>query len=318
MAKRTRRRNKRYSQKRNSNKRRVSKRRQRVSRRVYKKTYKRKNMRGGFTFASVALKTLSEQQTRNINSIPALEGYTIETEIIHDTGGMGEGRQRTAEGARDLLMCNHVKLNGGKRIGFTNTYYSTDNDEKPQPGHIVYSYLDGHHPIGYLGSPDTELSPEAIKRNRVFYELILNTFGFGRKGETNLDHLLRFCDTILADDTIILSDCRYWGSYSGIPGIKQENLSAEDAEGDISMESPRIKIYNPEKYEYPTIDLLSRFISDMEKNEYDELRGKMPRIGGFVFGIRKLCNEYIKRFRSEIEELRMNEEFGMVHERTRA
>jgi hypothetical protein len=43
MAKRTKRRNKRYSQKRNSKKRRVSKRRQRVS----KKTYKRKNMRGG-------------------------------------------------------------------------------------------------------------------------------------------------------------------------------------------------------------------------------------------------------------------------------
>ena len=41
MAKRTRRRNKRYSHKRNSNKRRVSK------RRVSKKTYKRKNMRGG-------------------------------------------------------------------------------------------------------------------------------------------------------------------------------------------------------------------------------------------------------------------------------
>lgn len=46
MAKRTRRRNKRYSQKRNSKKKRVSKKR-RVSKRVSKKTYKHKNMRGG-------------------------------------------------------------------------------------------------------------------------------------------------------------------------------------------------------------------------------------------------------------------------------
>lgn len=295
MAKRTRRRNKRYSQKRNSNKRRVSKRRQRVSRRVYKKTYKRKNMRGGFTFASVALKTLSEQQTRNINSIPALEGYTIETEIIHDTGGMGEGRQRTAEGARDLLMCNHVKLNGGKRIGFTNTYYSTDNDEKPQPGHIVYSYLDGHHPIGYLGSPDTELSPEAIKRNRVFYELILNTFGFGRKGETNLDHLLRFCDTILADDTIILS---------GINPV-----------GTISMESPRIKIYRSDSsaYHHASEDTLSEIISEMEANEFDELRRKTPKTDGFVFSgivfsIQMMCNKYIQRFKNDLDIIQMEKE----------
>tara|TARA_A200000113_G_scaffold214524_1_gene217935 strand:- start:2268 stop:3761 length:1494 start_codon:yes stop_codon:yes gene_type:complete len=48
MAKRTKRRNKRYSHKKNSKKKRVSKkRRQRVSRKVSKKTYKHKNMRGG-------------------------------------------------------------------------------------------------------------------------------------------------------------------------------------------------------------------------------------------------------------------------------
>jgi len=48
MAKRTKRRNVRYSRKRNSRKKRVSKRRQRVSRRrVSKKTYKHKNMKGG-------------------------------------------------------------------------------------------------------------------------------------------------------------------------------------------------------------------------------------------------------------------------------
>lgn len=48
MAKRTKRRNDRYSHKRNSRKKRVSKRRRRVSRRrVSKKTYKHKNMRGG-------------------------------------------------------------------------------------------------------------------------------------------------------------------------------------------------------------------------------------------------------------------------------
>ena len=49
MAKRTRRRNKRYSHKRNSNKRNSNKRR--VSRKVSKKTYKRKNMRGGNTIS---------------------------------------------------------------------------------------------------------------------------------------------------------------------------------------------------------------------------------------------------------------------------
>ena len=47
MAKRTRRRNKRYSHKRNSKKKRVSKKRRVSRRRVSKKTYKRKNMRGG-------------------------------------------------------------------------------------------------------------------------------------------------------------------------------------------------------------------------------------------------------------------------------
>ena len=47
MAKRTKRRNKRYSNKRNSKKKRVSGKRRRVSRKVSKKTYKHKNMRGG-------------------------------------------------------------------------------------------------------------------------------------------------------------------------------------------------------------------------------------------------------------------------------
>lgn len=282
MAKRTKRRNDRYSHKRNSRGKRVSKRRRRVSRRrvsrrrVSKKTYKHKNMRGGSFSPTIRypLQTLLDvYQVRNITKIPPIEGYTIEAELINDSGG-SDGQHR------NIFMCNHVKLAGGERIGFTNVYLESDSDEtkRPHTGHIVYSYLKENPPIGYLGSPDTQLSSEEIIRYRVFYELVLSTFGLGGDERFNLDDLLSFCDKILDDNTINLS------------GILTDCI--------ISMESPRIKIYAPANYLEADKGELTRIISEMEKNEFDELIKKLP--SDTVLAIRKMCDEYLEYFRDAL------------------